>query len=139
MKQFLQAYATPYDLSGPCPTASLATLLNGLKINNKRGDEYRKKLLHLTQKTIYGLKQMGLTVLNSSYFPIIFVKIGDNNRTIETANLLFDEGILVTVSPYPMVPKGEEGHRITITAANTEEEVDYLLKAFHKVKDLIAS
>lgn len=138
MKTFLQAYATPYDLSGPCPTASLSTLLKGLEINEKRGDLYRKKLGELTQKTIRGLRDLGFTVYNQSGFPIVYVVIGETQSLIETANLLFKEGILVTVSPYPMVKKGDDGHRITLTAANTEGEVEHLLQAFTKVKEWLA-
>lgn len=134
MKTFIEAFATPYDLSGPCPTASLATLLQGLEINEKRGDEYRKSLYQLTNKAIKGLRNLGYTVLNKTGFPIVSVQIGDTEKLVETANILFDEGILVTVCPYPMMKKGEEVHRITMTSANTEEEVDQLISAFEKIK-----
>lgn len=137
MQEFIKAFSTPYDLSGPCPTASLATLLSGMQINEKRGDEYRQKLYQLTHKTILGLRKLGFDIINESGFPIVFTKIGNNEDTIETANLLFEKGILVTVSPYPMVIHGEEGHRITLTAANTEEDVETLISAFGMVKDYI--
>ena len=137
MQGFIKAFSTPYDLSGPCPTASLATLITGLNINEKRGDSYRLKLYHLTRQTILGLRELGFEVINKSWFPIVFVKIGENEDTIETANLLFEKGILVTVSPYPMVAPGQEGHRITLTAANSEEDVMALLQAFSQVKDYI--
>jgi 8-amino-7-oxononanoate synthase len=137
MKTFIQAFATPYDLSGPCPTASLATLMRGLEINEKRGDAYRKKLWDITEKAINGLRDLGFTVMNKTGFPIVSVHIGDTEDLIETANLLFEEGILVTVAPYPMVEKGQEVHRLTFTSANTEEEVNQLLKAFEKVKQYL--
>ena len=138
MKSFIRAFASPYDLSGPCPTASLATLLKGLEINAIRGKEIRKKLWTLTERIIIGLRQRGFTVINKTGFPIISVLIGNSDDLIATANLLFDEGILVTTAPYPMVKKGEECHRITITASNTHEEVDQLLFAFEKVADYLA-
>lgn len=51
---------------------------------------------------------------------------------------MFDQdGILVTVSPYPMMKKGEEVQRITMTAANTEEEVNTLINAFKRFKDIL--
>jgi 8-amino-7-oxononanoate synthase len=134
MKTFIQAFATPYDLSGPCPTASLATLSRGLEINKKRGDDYRKKLWSITERAIIGLRGLGLKVINDTGFPIISVEVGDTEKLIETANMLFDDGILVTVAPFPMVKKGEEAHRITFTAANTEEEIDQLIFAFGRVK-----
>lgn len=135
MKTFIQAFATPYDLSGPCPTASLATLMKGLEINEERGEEYRKKLWKITDKAIRGLRELGFTVMNKTGFPIASVLIGDTEKLVETANLLFEEGILVTVAPYPMVEQGQEVHRLTFTSANTEEEVEQLLRAFAKVKE----
>lgn len=138
METFIEAFATPYDLSGPCPIASLATMLQGLNINEKRGEFYREKLYKLTHKAIEGLRNLGFTVINNTEFPIISVHIGDTNRLIETANKMFDEdGILVTVSPYPMMKKGEEVQRITMTAANTEDEVDTLIKAFSKIREQV--
>lgn len=137
MKTFLQAFATPYDLSGPCPTASLSTLLTGLEINEKRGEAYRKKLWDITDASIKGLRELGFTVMNETGFPIASVWVGDTDDLIATSNILFDEGILVTVAPYPMVRKGDECHRLTFTASNTEEEVTTLLNAFTKVKEYL--
>ncbi len=138
-KKFIQAFATPYDLSGPCPTASLATLYQGLKINAQRGDQYRNKLWSLTKKSIDGLTKLGFRVLNKTGFPIVSVYIGDSTKLIESANILYNNGILVTVAPYPMVKKGEECHRISITAANTDEEIQQMLNAFEKVMDYLNS
>lgn len=136
-KSFIKAFATPYDLSGPCPTASLATLFKGLEINEKRGDQYRKKLWELTDKAIKGLRNLGFKVVNKTGFPIVSVHIGNTEDLIETGNILYDEGILVTVAPYPMVKKGQEVHRLTFTAANTDGEIDQLLSAFKKVKEYL--
>ncbi|KKR45716.1 MAG: 7-keto-8-aminopelargonate synthetase-like protein enzyme [Parcubacteria group bacterium GW2011_GWB1_40_14] len=134
MKKFLEAFATPYDLSGPCPTASLATMLKGLEINEKRGDEYREKLWKLTERAIDGIRKLGFTVINKTGFPIVSVVIGDTDKLIDTANILYEKGILVTVAPFPMVKRGEECHRITLTSANTEQEVDQLIGAFAEIK-----
>ncbi len=139
MKTFLQAFATPYDLSGPCPTASLATLLKGLEINEKRGDAYRKQLWDIAHLSIDGLRKLGFTVMNKTGFPIASVWIGDTDSLIATANILYEEGILVTVAPFPMVRKGDECHRLTFTASNTRGEVEELLKAFRKVKDYLVA
>ncbi|MCX6732331.1 MAG: pyridoxal phosphate-dependent aminotransferase family protein [Candidatus Roizmanbacteria bacterium] len=137
MKTFLEAFATPYDLSGPCPTASLATLYRGLEINDAKGEILRKKLYQLTKKAVDGIRDLGFHVFNSTYFPIASVQIGDAKKLVETANILFDEGILVTVAPYPMVKKGEESHRLTFTSANTDEEIDQLINAFKKVRSVM--
>lgn len=138
-KAFLKAYATPYDLSGPCPTASLASLLAALRINDARGDELRARLYHLTRLAVDGLRELGFRVDNDNYFPIISVFCGSNDELIEASQVLWDAGVLLTLGPYPMVPRGKEELRITITAANTEEQVhEHLLEGFARVRELLA-
>jgi 8-amino-7-oxononanoate synthase len=139
MQQFVKTFATPYDLSGPCPTASLATLWQGLNINDERGDAIRNRLWMLTQRVITGLRGLGFEVDNRSGFPIVSVRIGDQSLLEDSARLLFDAGILVTVCPFPMVRPGEEVHRITVTAANTDGEVDQLLSAFAMVREQMSA
>jgi 8-amino-7-oxononanoate synthase len=134
MCTFIKAFATPYDLSGPCPTASLATLWKGLGVNEQRGDEYRQTLWDLTQKGIHGLRDQGYEVMNETGFPIVSAKMGDTEKLIDSANFMFDEGIMATVCPFPMVAKGDEVHRLTFTAANTDEEVEHLLNTFDKIR-----
>jgi 8-amino-7-oxononanoate synthase len=139
MKEFLKAFATPYDLSGPCPTASLQSLLTGLEVNEKIGTQLRGNLFHLTKKTIDGLRDRGFYIDNRTYFPIVSVWIGNTEHLIKASHILWENGILVTLSPYPMVKKGDETLRITVTAANTNDEVDRLLAAFDKIKAYMES
>ena len=135
-KSFLKAYATPYDLSGPCPTASLASLLAGMKLNENKGAALRQKLLTLTRQAIHGLRELGFHVDNDNDFPIISVWVGDNDRLIEASHILWDAGVLLTLGPYPMIPKGREELRITVTSSNTEQQVnDHLLRGFAEVRD----
>lgn len=136
---FVKAYATPYDLSGPCPTASLATLLSAMAINEKRGEALRAKLLSLTRLAIKGLRDLGFHVDNDNDFPILSVWLGDNDRLIEASKILWNAGVLLTLGPYPMIPKGQEELRITLTSSNTEQEVqEHLIAGFAKVRDYLA-
>ncbi len=137
MKSFLKAYATPYDLSGPCPTASLQTLITGLAVNEHSGDKLRKKLYALTKRAINGLRELGFYIDNDTNFPIVSVWIGDSKHLVEASKILWANGVLITLAPYPMVKRGDETLRITVTAANDEEEVDRLLYAFARVKDYL--
>ena len=137
MKSFLKAYATPYDLSGPCPTASLQSLLTGLAVNEKYGDGLRQNLYNLTYKAINGIRDLGFYIDNDTYFPIVSVWVGDSEHLIKASKILWDNGILITLAPYPMVKRGDETLRITITAINEEQEIDQLIKAFSEVRDYL--
>ena len=73
--------------------------------------------------------------MNVTGFPMVAVVIGNREKLIETANVLFDERILVTVPPFPIVKRGDESHRLSLVAANADEDVERLLAAFEKVRE----
>lgn len=139
MKSFLKAYATPYDLSGPCPTASLQTMLAGLAFNECHGDDVRRNLFRLTRNALGGLRKLGFHIHNNTGFPIVSAWVGETDHLIQAARILWENGILITLAPYPMVRKGDETLRITMTAANTDEDVERLVMAFEKVRDYLNS
>ena len=134
LRQFLISQATPHDLGGHGPASSMAANLKGFEINNEEGDEIRKKLYSLTNKTETGLKKLGFKLARKTEFPIISIWLGSSEHMIEVSKILFDNHILLTLSPYPMVKKGDEALRITVTPTNTQKEIDQLLLAFDKVK-----
>jgi len=127
LKQILKTAAPPYLYSGPSPVASLATVLEGMRVNRERGDEIRADLHRKTRRVLDHLDEIGLSSLNQSGFPIVEVPIGDPGRIDEIGDYLFDSGIYVTIAAYPLVPRDEVGFRIQLTAANPERHVDHLL------------
>ena len=52
IKRLIKACAAPYLYSGPSPTASLATVLAGLDVNEKRGEELRADLYRKTVRVL---------------------------------------------------------------------------------------
>jgi len=112
VKDLLKVAAPPYLYSGPSPVASLATVLAGLEVNEKRGDALRDELERLTRRTLDGLERLDVFTPN---------------------RFLFERGVYVTLAAYPLVPKDEVGFRVQLTAANTDAEVDMLLVALEEL------
>ena len=56
VKQLLKVAAPPYLYSGPSPVASLATVLAGFDVNERRGDELRTRLHALTARLLGGAR-----------------------------------------------------------------------------------
>ena len=52
VKDLLKVAAPPYLYSGPSPVASLATVLAGFDVNERRGDEVRRTLHSLTDRVL---------------------------------------------------------------------------------------
>jgi 8-amino-7-oxononanoate synthase len=133
VKQLLKVAAPPYLYSGPSPVASLATVLAGLEVNEKRGDHMRAELWRLTDKVLQALDRIGVHTPNRSGFPIIEIPLRDHRRIAEVGQMLFDRGVYVTLAAYPLVPKHEVGFRLQVTAANTEAEIDMAIEAIEEL------
>jgi len=126
IKQVLKTAAPPYLYSGPSPVASLATVLEGLRVNENRGELIRERLHRLTARVLDRLDELGIATLNESGFPIIEVSLADPDSIAAVGDVLFDRGIYATMAAYPLVPRNEVGFRLQMTAANTDAQVDHL-------------
>jgi 8-amino-7-oxononanoate synthase len=135
LKQVLKTAAPPYLYSGPSPVASLATVIEGMRVNETRGDQLRANLHRLTHRVLNRLDELGVSTPNESGFPIIEIPLADPDMVDEVGNLLFDRGIYVTMAVYPLVPREEVGFRLQLTAANTDEQVDHLCDVLGEVAE----
>jgi 8-amino-7-oxononanoate synthase len=125
-KNLLKVAAPPYLYSGPSPTASLATALAGLDVNEVRGDAIRTELYRLTARVLDHVHQLGAMTPNEIGTPIVELPLAPGRDLAEVARQLWDLGIYVTLAPYPMVPRDQVGFRIQLTAANNDTQVDQL-------------
>ncbi len=126
LKNMLKVAAPPYLYSGPSPTASLATVLAGLEVNERRGDAIRGDLHRKTARVLDTVRQLGLSTPNTSGLPIIELPLAEADDIDFVGDFLFERGIYVTLAAYPLVPRSQVGFRIQVTAANTDEEIDQL-------------
>ncbi len=126
LKQLLKTAAPPYLYSGPSPTASLATVLAGLEVNERRGDAIRADLWRKTARVLDCLDELGVHTPNHSGLPIVEVPLAHHGAIGDVGRFLFDRGVYVTLAAYPLVPREEVGFRVQVTAANTDDEIDRL-------------
>jgi len=133
LKRLLKTAAPPYLYSGPSPVASLATVLAGLDVNEKRGDGIRADLWRKTATVLDCLDRLGVHTPNRSGFPIIEVPLARHEEIDAVGRFLFDEGIYVTLAAYPLVPRDEVGFRIQVTAANTDAEIELLTDVLRRL------
>ncbi|MFF7777186.1 aminotransferase class I/II-fold pyridoxal phosphate-dependent enzyme [Streptomyces tanashiensis] len=129
LKDHLKVAAAPYLYSGPSPTASLATALAGLDLNDERGDEIRARLYRMTARVLAHVRSLGIATPNTDGLPIVEIPLGDAEDLDAVASFLWEHGIYVTLASYPLVPRDRVGFRIQITAANTDEEIEQLCAA----------
>ncbi len=135
LKRILKTAAPPYLYSGPSPVASLATAIEGLRVNEVRGDRLRARVHAMTHRVLDRLGELEVATPNHSGYPIVEVPIADHHDIGDIGTYLFEHGIYVTLAAYPLVPKREVGFRIQLTAANTDEQVDDLLHALNELAE----
>ena len=126
VKDRLKVDAPTYLYSGPAPVASLATVMAGLDVNDKRGDELRTHLYRLTAKLLAHVRGLGVRTLNTDDTPVVEIPISPDHDLIAVSERLWRAGQYVTLAPYPGVPRDEIGFRVQLTAAHTEAQVDAL-------------
>ncbi|MFG2837759.1 aminotransferase class I/II-fold pyridoxal phosphate-dependent enzyme [Streptomyces zaomyceticus] len=129
LKDHLKVAAAPYLYSGPSPTASLATALAGLDVNDERGDVIRADLHRKTARVLAHVRGLGIATPNTDGLPIIEIPLADSDDLDDVAAFLWDHGIYVTLASYPLVPRDRVGFRVQVTAANTDEEIEELCAA----------
>jgi 8-amino-7-oxononanoate synthase len=135
LKRLLKTAAPPYAYSGPSPVASLATVLEGLAVNERRGDELRLDLHRKTHRLLARLEELEIATPNQSGFPIVEIPIGAPELIDEVGEYLFSRGIYVTLAAYPSVPRSQVGFRVQVTAANPDNQIDHLLDVLGELKE----
>jgi 8-amino-7-oxononanoate synthase len=133
VKDLLKVAAPPYLYSGPSPVASLATVLAGFDVNERRGDELRGVLHARTQRVLDALARLDIHTPNRSGLPIVEIPVADPDRIADVGRFLFEQGVYVTLAAFPLVPKDEVGFRVQLTAANTDAEIDMLIGALEEL------
>ncbi|WP_395359091.1 aminotransferase class I/II-fold pyridoxal phosphate-dependent enzyme [Streptomyces sp. YH02] len=138
LKDHLKVAAAPYLYSGPSPTASLATALAGLDVNDARGDEIRAGLYRKTARVLDHVRALGIATPNTDGLPIVEIPLADADDLDAVAAFLWEHGIYVTLASYPLVPRARVGFRVQITAANTDEEIEELCVALTALAERFA-
>ena len=77
------------------------------------------------------LLSMGIDATNET--PIFPILIGSNEDTLAVSDYLYEAGIIGTAIRPPTVPVGESRLRMTVTAAHSKEQLDYVAQTLHEL------
>ena len=120
--------------TAPLPANSAAAICAIEIIKNAK--DKRKRLKQNADYLREKLKSLGLNTGESTSY-IIPVIIGDNKKTLEVSQLLFEKGFLVVAIRPPTVAPGTSRLRISVQCDHTKEHIDLLCKALEE--SLVAS
>lgn len=132
LKTPLKCMITSYIVSGPVPIAALAGALAGLRLDGLHGDAWRDTLHDYTRTILEAYRARGIRTDNDNGFPIVSAYVGSPEAVLRGGQLLYEEGVYVTLQSYPLVPRDQGVLRATPTVANTRAEVEHLIEAMDR-------
>lgn len=128
---YLVQRARPFLFSTSHPPAVIAAAMEAIDMLQEQ-PELIDKLWENTDFFRKGLQDLGFDT-GASETPIIPVIVGDERKTMDLADKLFDNGVFAQGIAFPTVPRGKARVRTIVTAAHTQSDLQYALDAFAKV------
>ena len=95
-------------------------------------DDLRKRLQANMQYFRLAMEKLGFKLLGAGH-AIIPVLLGDAKLAGQMAAALLDEGIYVIGFSYPVVPQGQARIRTQMSAAHSQDDLEFAVAAFAKV------
>jgi len=130
--ELLRQRSRPYLFSNTLAPAIAATTLAVLDIIGG-SPELRDKLESNTDFFRGGMLTRGFDVLPEGH-PIVPIMLHDAGVASKMAKLLLDDGVYVVAFSYPVVPQGKARIRVQISAAHTEDDINFAMDAFARVR-----
>jgi 8-amino-7-oxononanoate synthase len=128
---YIKHNARALIFSASMPPAATAAALASLEV--MRTEPERVLALARNAEMMHkGLKDLGYDT-GHSVTPIIPIIIGDNERTLRTWKMLFENGVFVNPVLSPATPPGRQLLRTSYMATHTEEQLKRVLEIFAKV------
>ena len=121
--EYLVNYSRSFIFSTALSPADIGAALEALTIVKNEPlvvEQLNENTAYMANK----LQSMGIECDDETpIFPII---VGDNERALSLAYELEARGIIITAIRPPTVPVGESRLRMTVTAAHSQEQLDYV-------------
>ena len=126
----LRQRSRPYLFSNTLAPAIAAATLEVIRI--LKTDHLLKNKLDENTKLFRSLMQKsGFDIIPGTH-PIVPVMIYDEERTVQIADLLLEQGIYVIGFIYPVVPLGKARIRTQVSAAHTPDQLVFASECFRK-------
>jgi len=129
--EFLRQRSRPYLFSNALAPNIAAATLKAIEFVETR-PELRAQLERNTQRFREGMTKAGFKI-RPGIHAIVPVILGEAQAAVRMAERMMEEGIYVVAFSYPVVPKDAARVRIQMSAALTDEDVDFAVSKFEKV------
>ena len=128
--EYLINYSRSFIFSTALSPTDIGAALEALRIVRDEPsvvDTLRDNTVYMAHK----LQAMGIDCDDET--PIFPIVVGENERALTLARELEERGIIITAIRPPTVPVGESRLRMTVTAAHSKEQLDYVAQTLHEL------
>ncbi len=128
----LRQRSRPYLFSNTVAPPVVAGALKALELVSSSSG-LRDKLAGNTARFREGLQRLGFEMLAGEH-PIVPVMLHDATVAAKFADVMLQQGVYVVAFSFPVVPRGKARIRTQMSAALSEDDVDFALQAFARAK-----
>jgi len=128
---YLRHYARSAFFSASIPPSVAASVLTAIELMEtepERHENLWKNINYIKDN----LKALGFRLADTQS-ALISIIVGDDLLAKKMSKRIFEEGVYISVFPYPAVPRGQERLRLSIIATHTQKDLDRALEIFEKV------
>jgi glycine C-acetyltransferase len=129
--EFLYRRARPFLFSTSHPPSVAATCLAALDVLETE-PHWMEQLWTNTRFFKAGLEALGFNT-GESESPITPVIVGESSLAVSLSDRLFERGVFAQGITFPTVARDKARVRTIVTAAHTQQELQFALDAFKKV------
>ena len=130
--EMLRQRSRPYLFSNSVSPAVVAASIKALELVEE-SPALLKKLRDNTDYFRKAMTEAGFDILPGTH-PIVPIMLGDAVLAQTMAAKMLEKGIYVIGFCFPVVPKGKARIRTQISAAHSQKDLEYAVKAFTEVK-----
>lgn len=128
----LRQKSRPYLFSNSVAPPIVAASVRAIDLLSE-STELRDRLEANTRRFRAGMEAAGFNLLPGEH-PIVPIMLGDAVLATRMADLMLQKGVYVIGFSFPVVPKGKARIRTQISAAHTEEDIDFAISKFIEAK-----
>ncbi len=132
----LRQRSRPYLFSNTVAPPVVAGAIRAIELVSEE-PVLREKLRQNTGKFREGLERLGFELLPGEH-PIVPVMLHDAALAARFAEAMLARGVYVVAFSLPVVPKGKARIRTQMSAALTNDDIEFALEAFARVKHAVS-
>jgi glycine C-acetyltransferase len=130
--ELLRQRSRPYLFSNSLAPPIAAATLEALRLLTE-STELRDRLEENTRFFRREIEKVGFKVVSGEH-PIVPIMLGDARLATQLADLMLKKGVYVIGFSYPVVPQGKARIRTQISAAHSQQDLEFAIAMFAEAK-----